>query len=64
LNCEKKLIKPIRIFKKPNRTQAEKNRAKPKQPSQTEKQKKLSQTKTGRFEPVYVIKKPNRNRSV
>jgi len=65
------LIKPIRILKKPtgsvwfwfykletektepNRTQTEKNRAKQKKQSQAEK------TKPNRFEPVFVLNKPN-----
>ena len=43
--------------KKPNRTQTEENRAKPKKPIQTEK------TDPNRFEPVFVLK-TNRNWSV
>jgi hypothetical protein len=53
------------------KTKPEKNRAKPKKPSQTKKtesnRKKPSQTEKtepNRFEPVFFSKKPNRNRSV
>jgi len=45
-----------------NQTELKPKKTEPnrKQPSQTEKQKKLSQTKTGRFEPIFVFfKKSN-----